>query len=110
MGFGANRSEYFLVKHFAPDSLRLFDRHDHPFMFQKLNLFPMRLSVALLLGGTGMTGCNTVEFYEMERIGDSVMSLDDGEMEAHFYHKVFYSMEGSAGGIGTSAGGGCGCY
>lgn len=56
------------------------------------------------------SGCNTVEFYEMERLGDSVMQLDDGAMEAHFHQKVFYSMEGSAGGIGTSAGGGCGCY
>lgn len=74
---------------------------------------PLPKARLLLLAGlvvSQLNSCKTVEFYEKERLGDSVMSLDDGESEAHFYHKVFYSMEGSAGGIGTSAGGGCGCY
>ncbi len=74
-----------------------------------LQLSPWRLlGLGLLL--IGPSGCKTVEFYEMERLGDSVMQMDDGAAEAHFYQKVFYSMEGSAGGIGTTAGGGCGCY
>ncbi len=69
-----------------------------------------RLVAFLILALLPLGGCNTVEFYEMERFSDSVMNLDDGELEAHFYQKVFYSMEGSAGGIGAKAGGGCGCY
>lgn len=64
----------------------------------------------LLLGSLAAGSCNTVEFYEMEHFGDSVMNLDDGPAEAHFHQKIYYSMEGSAGGIGTTAGGGCGCY
>lgn len=66
--------------------------------------------VALLSIAAVSASCNTVEFYERERIGDRVMAFDDGVAEPHFYQKVHYSMEGSAGGIGTSAGGGCGCY
>ncbi|MFT7670259.1 MAG: hypothetical protein ACI8X5_002967 [Planctomycetota bacterium] len=72
------------------------------------HLSPLGLAIALV--ACAATSCNTVEFYDTERLGDSVMNLDDGAMEAHFYQKVFYSMEGSAGGIGTTAGGGCGCY
>jgi len=68
------------------------------------------LGLPLLLGGLLTTGCRNTAFYERERLGDSVMTMDDGGMEAHFYQKVVYSMEGSAGGIGTTAGGGCGCY
>ncbi len=68
------------------------------------------LYLPLLTCGLLGTGCRNTAFYERERLGDGVMSLDDGGMEAHFYQKVVYSMEGSAGGIGTTAGGGCGCY
>ncbi len=64
------------------------------------------LSCAVLL----LAGCNTVEFYEKAAFQDPVMSLLDSPTKAHFHQKCFYSMEGSAGGIGTSAGGGCGCY
>jgi hypothetical protein len=38
------------------------------------------------------------------------MAFDTDPSEMHFQQKVFYSMEGSAGGFGSSAGGGCGCY
>ena len=62
----------------------------------------------LLLLGT--SACHTVEFYEMEAFTDPVMALGDDASEVHLHQKVFYSMEGSAGGIGSSAGGGCGCY
>ena len=54
--------------------------------------------------------CRSVEFYERERLGDTVMSLEENPAQNHFHQKVLYSMEGSAGGIGTTAGGGCGCY
>jgi len=62
----------------------------------------------LLLAGT--TSCRSVEFYEKAAFSDPMMAFDTDRAEAHFYQKVFYSMEGSAGGIGTTAGGGCGCY
>ena len=54
--------------------------------------------------------CNTVEFYEMEAHSSAVMTYSHSPAKSHFDQKVLYSMEGSAGGIGTSAGGGCGCY
>jgi len=55
-------------------------------------------------------GCKSVAFYEKEDLGSSLMSLDDGGTQAHLQQKTVYSMEGSIGGIGSSAGGGCGCY
>lgn len=74
-----------------------------------------RLARALALGllGTGLLGltsCQTVDFTEKRNLSDPVMQLDDGAGETHFYQKTYYSREGSAGGIGSSAGGGCGCY
>lgn len=62
----------------------------------------------LLLGLAA--GCNTVEYYEMRAFSDPAMEFEDGATETHWFQKIHYSIEGSAGGIGTSAGGGCGCY
>ena len=45
-----------------------------------------------------------------EAFADPVMEFETDGTEVHFHQKVYYSMEGSAGGIGSSAGGGCGCY
>lgn len=56
------------------------------------------------------TACTPVAFYEKERLSNPIMSLDPGPTHVHFYQKVYYSIEGSVGGIGTNAGGGCGCY
>ncbi len=58
----------------------------------------------------GASACRTVEFHEMEAFTDPVMALGDDSSELHLHQKVYYSMEGSAGGIGSSAGGGCGCF
>ncbi len=70
-----------------------------------------RLHAALaVLTFFALSSCRTVEFWEMERFADSVMMLDEDPAEIHFHQKVFNSMEGSAGGNGTEAGGGCGCY
>jgi len=55
-------------------------------------------------------GCSTVEYYEKQNFGDAAMKFEADPSEVHFQAKGFYSMEGSAGGIGDSAGGGCGCY
>jgi len=69
---------------------------------------PRHLLVALAVAFGA--GCNTVEFYAMRAFSDPAMALDVGATKTHWYQKVYYSTEGSAGGIGTSAGGGCGCY
>ncbi|MGE3163866.1 MAG: DUF4266 domain-containing protein [Planctomycetota bacterium] len=63
----------------------------------------------LLLLSCG-NGCRNVEFYERELLVDPILALDDDPTEIHFLQKCLYSREGSAGGIGSSAGGGCGCY
>jgi hypothetical protein len=57
-----------------------------------------------------LSGCEGVPFYEKEHLSDPIMTLDGDPTETHFFQKVYYSREGSAGGIGTTAGGGCGCY
>jgi Domain of unknown function (DUF4266) len=57
-----------------------------------------------------VAGCSTVEYYEKEMLSDSVMVFETDPTEVHFHQKCFYSREGSAGGIGETAGGGCGCY
>ena len=68
---------------------------------------------ALIVGAVSLivgSGCPTVHFTEKKHLSDSIMLLDDGAGETHFMQKTFYSREGSAGGIGATAGGGCGCY
>jgi hypothetical protein len=72
-------------------------------------LLGAHLLPAVLLGVLGV-GCQTVEFWELEALADPVMTMEATACEVHFHQKVFYSMEGSAGGIGEGAGGGCGCY
>ena len=70
-----------------------------------------RLILALLLSSAALlTGCQNVDFTEREHLGDPVLELGESSSETHFHQKVFYSREGSAGGIGSSGGGGCGCY
>jgi hypothetical protein len=68
------------------------------------------LCVAMLALVAVLTGCQTVEFYEKEHLSDATMLLDEDPSEIHFLQKVLYSREGSIGGVGTGAGGGCGCY
>lgn len=57
-----------------------------------------------------LSACQTVDFTERRRLTDPVMALEESPAETHFTQKTRYSREGSAGGIGGSAGGGCGCY
>ena len=58
----------------------------------------------------GLTGCAPVAFYQKGRLADPIMSMDSDPSHMHFIQKSTYSREGSVGGIGTGAGGGCGCY
>ncbi len=60
----------------------------------------------LLLGGA----CNTVEFHQKGALADPTMQFTESAAQLHWQGKIQYSDEGAAGGIGTSAGGGCGCY
>lgn len=57
----------------------------------------------------GGASCNTIEFYEKGKLGSPVMDMgvDSGLLSGE--QKIFYATEGAAGGLGSSAGGGCGC-
>ncbi|MCA9001900.1 MAG: DUF4266 domain-containing protein [Planctomycetes bacterium] len=68
-----------------------------------------KLWTCLGLLATGAS-CNTVEFYEKAQLVTPVMDMAQDSGRTHFEQKVIYSIEGAAGGIGASAGGGCGCY
>ncbi|MDA1263890.1 MAG: DUF4266 domain-containing protein [Planctomycetota bacterium] len=54
--------------------------------------------------------CTSVEFYEREALTDVTMQFDEDPTLIHFQQKVLYSCEGAIGGVGSLAGGGCGCY
>jgi len=74
---------------------------------------PSRLRV--LLGAAAavaaLGACRSdVAFYEKAAFADPVMDMSEEPMETHWYAKIYFSLEGSIGGIGTSGGGGCGCY
>ena len=56
------------------------------------------------------SGCQAVNFTQRRLLSSQIMEFDSDPMEAHFYGKSFQSREGSVGGFGGSAGGGCGCY
>ena len=68
------------------------------------------LCIAMLALAAVLAGCQSVEFYEKEHLNDATMLLEEDPSEVHFLQKVLYSREGSVGGVGTGAGGGCGCY
>ncbi|MFT4710973.1 MAG: hypothetical protein ACI8Q9_002107 [Planctomycetota bacterium] len=62
----------------------------------------------LLLFSAG--SCNTVAFYEKQAFSSPVMDLGISPTLSSAEQKIFYATEGAAGGLGSSAGGGCGCY
>lgn len=70
----------------------------------------LRRLLPLLLLGPGAAGCAAPEYYEMRAFSLWAMELEGGPTGEHFEQKIRYSTEGAAGGIGTKAGGGCGCY
>ena len=75
---------------------------------------PARRRAHRLLGGllalSALAGCRTVDFYEKAAFSDPAMTMAESAAMGHWRQKVQYSDEGAAGGIGTAAGGGCGCY
>lgn len=68
----------------------------------------LALPFALVWLLTG-TGCQTVPFYEKGALSSPLMAFDESSPDNHALQKVFYSREASTGGIGSKAGGGCGC-
>ena len=73
----------------------------------------MKLVMLIVTAGTlclAGGGCRSVAVYEKARLQDPLMKYEASAQETHFYQKVYYSREGSVGGMGSSAGGGCGCY
>ncbi len=64
------------------------------------------IPLVLLLAASS---CNTVEFYEKGALSSPVMDLSMETCRSGFHQKVIYATEGAAGGLGATAGGGCGC-
>ena len=56
------------------------------------------------------TSCTNTKYHPDSRLFNSTMNLSEGRSETNIYQKTYYSREGSVGGIGSIAGGGCGCY
>lgn len=72
------------------------------------NRLLLGLTALLCIGS--LSACSPVAFYEKGTLQDPIMALGDDPTEVHAYQKIYYSREGSVGGFGTGAGGGCGCY
>lgn len=66
--------------------------------------------LVIVLLGFGIGGCRGPAFYEKEALANPVMLAEPDRGETHLRQKVHYSREAGIGGIGESAGGGCGCY
>ena len=76
-------------------------------------LRPSRLRgfVAVAAAVVPLGACQSgVAFYEKAAFAEPVMDMSEQPMETHWYAKLYFSLEGSIGGIGTTGGGGCGCY
>ena len=67
----------------------------------------LAVSAAVVPLGACQSG---VAFYEKAAFAEPVMDMSEQPMETHWYAKLYFSLEGSIGGIGTTGGGGCGCY
>ncbi len=53
---------------------------------------------------TPPAGCTRVAFYETGQLSDPIMVMEDDPALVHFYQKIYYSVEGSVGGIGGGPG------
>jgi hypothetical protein len=63
----------------------------------------------LLFSASMLTSCQKVAFYEKQYLANALMQFDSDPALDNFMQKVIYSREASTGGIGSKAGGGCGC-
>lgn len=64
--------------------------------------------LALLLAPC-LAGCPTTAFYQRERLADRAMQIDEDEGLSYLRNKTEAAREGSFGGYGAAAAGGCGC-
>ena len=55
-----------------------------------------------------LTGCQTVEPWQRDRLSKKDMQLVSDPLEARRAEQIYFSKEASSGGAGA-AGGGCGC-
>jgi hypothetical protein len=53
--------------------------------------------------------CQKVAFYEKQYLANALMQFDSDPTLDNFMQKTIYSREATTGGIGSKAGGGCGC-
>ena len=74
-----------------------------------LSLSAAKLSCLLFIVSSA-AACTPVEFYQKQNLNDPIMQFDPDRAEVHFHQKSRFATEGSAGGIGSGAGGGCGCF
>lgn len=65
--------------------------------------------VLAMLTASMFTSCQKVAFYEKQYLASALMSFDTDPAFDNFMQKVIYSREATTGGIGSKAGGGCGC-
>ncbi|MFT4516097.1 MAG: hypothetical protein ACI89X_000365 [Planctomycetota bacterium] len=63
----------------------------------------------VLLAALLSTSCQPVAFYEKQYMASALMQFDTDPSLDNFMQKVIYSREATTGGIGSKAGGGCGC-
>jgi hypothetical protein len=63
----------------------------------------------VLLAALLSTSCQPVAFYEKQHLASALMQFDSDPSFDNFMQKVIYSREATTGGIGSKAGGGCGC-
>lgn len=56
-----------------------------------------------------LPACQGAAFYERRHLSSPLMAFEQDATRIHAMQKVYYSREGSTGGIGSTAGGGCGC-
>ncbi len=69
-----------------------------------LRLLLLSFSLAL-----GFTGCVTTHFHEREALVDRAALFDQDHFVLYLRDKIEASREGSFGGFGGAAAGGCGC-
>ena len=65
---------------------------------------PLLLTLCILL----LNGCTTVQPWEKGTLAKKEMAWEPLPLEAAFLSHVYFSKEGSSGGL-SAAGGGCGC-
>ena len=67
------------------------------------------MAAALVVLAALSAGCSTTRYYERARLADHAMKLDANPRLVFILNKTQAAREGSFGGFGGAAAGGCGC-